>query len=615
MERDTKNTSKPLEELFNSFRNGIFAAKSEKPRQFLDEIGLNHQYLEVGFNSGQFHHRKSDEFKAPFIELGMLIPSDAPVREPNMKGYSSFGDYGLIFPLKDKDGNIVNFYAHRIKLNPPRGEYLNDNGVYPSYPSSRTKRLFVTENVVDGATLMQSGAMENRDGVLALFDGKFSDEVVEAITEIEELEQIIFISSQPQKDLIEKLKQTTSVEIKELQLPDGDSLNEIWQKYDTDTIIKLIDEVESTQGDETKFNKLSDREFFFEGAEVTYHMYGVIPQNPTYLEMDFVIESYWDTYKGRLDLYNEKETNAKLYNWTDDKDLNCPQMILELEQIKKELEKVRRKQNKEKAPRDFSTKQNTKAKQILFSKDLFEELDKLIGEAGIIGQEKSRVLLFLIASSYKFKYNLHAVVHAGDKMAASDYILKIAELIPEQEQYLIDLTASRTFRYYGNSTIDNKLMVIPDYSGITKSKAIGDLKRLQAKGSIINDAPIKGPDGFLYTVRQRVNGHCSSIGACGTTKKHFQDEPRTVLVQLDESEKQMEKLMEYDTMLMTGEVNDKKMEHTKELLQYIIKNIHPLEVINPFAKALMLPVGVRNARMLTQQLQQFTAIVTLFNQH
>ena len=80
-----------LKNLHQSFITGINNFKATAPREFLEKIGLGFQKLHLGFNSGQFHHRKDDAFKAPFIELGVLTKSDAPVREPGMIGYSTFG--------------------------------------------------------------------------------------------------------------------------------------------------------------------------------------------------------------------------------------------------------------------------------------------------------------------------------------------------------------------------------------------------------------------------------------------------------------------------------------------------------------------------------------------
>lgn len=615
MENVSPDKGETLKSLYQSFIIGINNGKATAPKELLNSLGLDYQKLHLGFNSGQFHHRKDDAFKIPYIELGILTKSDAPVREKGMTAYTVFGDYGIIFPLKDKNGNITNFYAHRIKLQVPKGEYLNDEGIYPSFPSKRTTRLFLTENIIDSATLIQSDLLENRDSVIALKDGQLTEDIQQAIRELTELEQILVLSTKENKVLVKELGKLSVATIQTVLIPESSSLNDFWLTYSSNGIEQLLDEVKPQYL--TGFQQVSETEFFFLGKEVSYHIYGTISQNPTLLEMDFVIESLngGKVLKKRLDLINENQTNEKLYFWTENTDLNCPQMMLELDEIKTELEKTRRNQVKGKTEKGFSNKLDKEAKQLLLSENLFKSLNELIGKAGIVGNEKSRLLLYLIASSYKFKYNLHAVVGATDMTLGTEFISQIAELLPETEQYLIDLTTSRSFRYYGNSAINNKLVVIPDYSGVTSSRAINDLKRLQSKGNIVNDAPIKGTDGFLSTVKQTVLGHCSSIGACQNVKRHFEGEPRTVMVAMDESHEQIQRLMEQDCLQIAGQLNDNEQQKAKELLQYIIRNVHSLEVINPHAEALMLPTSIKNARILTMQLNCFVSLITLFNQH
>ncbi|OJX39605.1 MAG: hypothetical protein BGO87_11745 [Flavobacteriia bacterium 40-80] len=615
MDKISPDKGETLKSLFQTFVTGINNIKATAPRHFLDSIGLDFQKLHLGFNSGQFHHRKDNSFKAPFIELGILTKSDAPVRDNSMTAYTVFGDYSIIFPLKDKNGNITNFYAHRFKIQTPKGEYLNNEGIYPCFPSKRTTRLFLTENVIDSATLIQAEVLENRDAVIALRNGELTDDIKKAIEQLAELTQILVIGKEVCEVLIEQLKSLTTAQIVYAVSP-LDSLNEFWLNHGTEGLLMFLEEIEPS-ANSTGFQMISDQEFFFKGQEVSYHIRGVISQNTTLLELDFEIEvdRSGDVLRDKFDLLKELETKKKIYFWTENNSLNSSQIILELKEIKAELDKVRREQGKPDKQRGFSTKQDKLAKQLLMSKDLFGQLNELIGKAGIVGEEKSRLLLYLISSSYKFKYNLHAVIHSEDMTTGSELATKIAGLIPETEQYYIDITSSRTFRYYGNSKINNKLILIPDYSGVTSSKAINDLKCLQAKGQIISDAPTKGDNGEVVTNRTEVNGHSSSIGACKNSKKYFEGQPRTVLVSMDNSSEQMQRLMEYDCLSMSGQIDEKAEEQAKELLQYIIRNIHPLEVINPHASALMLPLNVTNARMLTLQLNCFVSLVALFRQH
>ncbi len=619
IEKTSPEKGELLKGLFQTFVNGMNSGKTVGPREFLDSIGLDHQLLHLGFNSGQFHHRRDEAFKAPYIELGVLTKSDAPVNASDLSAYTIFGSHAIIFPLKDESDAITNLCAYRLRSPKPKDEYLNDEGVYPDFPSKRTTRLFLCGTAIDAASLIQSKAMENRDAVIALREGELTEDIRKAIRSLPELDQVIVIAKSAKENLLQELQQISAAQVTVSVMPDGDSLNDMWLKYGTDGILQFIDEVKTEGNDSASFFQVSDREFFYKGEEVSYHIHGVVSQNATLMEFDFEIEndSDGDVLNERIDLLDSAQTSETLYFWTENKHLNCNKMFLELEEIKKQLETVRREQGKLRRSdkRGFSVKADKLAKHLLRSEDLFTELDALIEQAGVIGENKSRLLLYLIASSYRFRYNLHAVIHSSDINSGSELALKIAELIPENDRYFIDLTSSRSFRYYGNSAIDNKFLVIPDYSGVTSNNSISDLKRLQSRGNIVNDAPVKGADGFLNTVKQEVRGHTSSLGACTNTKRFFEGEPRTVLVGMDNSAEQMQRLMNYDCMLMSGDVNEKKIEEAREVLRYVIRNLAPLHVVNPHSGALMLPSNVRNARMLSMQLHQFVSLITLFSQH
>jgi hypothetical protein len=187
-----KNT---LETLFQSFETGIRSSKAVNPKEYLKSVGLDYAELRIGFNSGQFHHRETQEFKDDFEALGMLKKSDAGVRQQDLTAYTAFGRYGLIFPLLDKENRIVNYFAVRFKLETPKEEYLNSEGIYPAYPSPLTKRLYLTSTVIDCASLMQSKALENRDAVMAMHNGELLLQHIEAVKSLYELEEIIIIKN------------------------------------------------------------------------------------------------------------------------------------------------------------------------------------------------------------------------------------------------------------------------------------------------------------------------------------------------------------------------------------------------------------------------------------
>lgn len=185
---------KDLDKLFTSFETGIRNVKAQKPKDYLESIGLDYNTLRIGFNSGQFHHRASQEVKDHYQQLGLLTKSDAAVREKDMTAYTVFGKYGIIFPLVNQDNHIVNYYAIRFAMATPQREYLNCEGVYPSYPHPSTKRLFLTPTLTDAASLLQSKVLDQREAVLALYDGELLPQHIEAIESLSNLEEIIVLN-------------------------------------------------------------------------------------------------------------------------------------------------------------------------------------------------------------------------------------------------------------------------------------------------------------------------------------------------------------------------------------------------------------------------------------
>jgi DNA primase len=59
----------------------------------------------------------------------------------------------IIFPLKDKSNNVVSLYGRSLN----KGHYYTSNrkGLFPKYPSAETRKLILTESIIDATTLLQ----------------------------------------------------------------------------------------------------------------------------------------------------------------------------------------------------------------------------------------------------------------------------------------------------------------------------------------------------------------------------------------------------------------------------------------------------------------------------
>ncbi len=146
-------------ETFEKLRQNI--NRSNRAKKYLKERGLS-LGLEVGYNSGTV-----------FSKLKSCI----------------------VFPLKDEAGNIVSLYGRSVTGDPERRHfYLTDRqGLYPNYPSPETKKLILTESIIDAATLLTISQIAQDYTVLALFGTMgLTTEHRNAINQLTQLEEIIF---------------------------------------------------------------------------------------------------------------------------------------------------------------------------------------------------------------------------------------------------------------------------------------------------------------------------------------------------------------------------------------------------------------------------------------
>lgn len=176
----------------NYASNGLRIGKSTLARQWLKDRKLSIENTMACFNSGQLHHRKEKEFKEALERIGFMKVSPHASNCESIP-YTVFGTFSIMFPLRNEKNEIVNFYSVGIKKE--KTAYLNLEGLYPSYPNELTKKLFVVDNVMDAATILEAKTLDNREAVIALQDGVFLDQHVKAIKSLKHLSEVIQIKT------------------------------------------------------------------------------------------------------------------------------------------------------------------------------------------------------------------------------------------------------------------------------------------------------------------------------------------------------------------------------------------------------------------------------------
>jgi DNA primase catalytic core len=269
--------TKIIEKIFSYFHSSIKKGSAKKAMEYLELRGLDYTKLVVGYNAAQFHHRGriSPEDMKLCEQAGLLIPSkNGSVANFS---YTPWAKDCIIFPLKDKTGNIVSLYGrsivskdamHGVSTSKPTDTmgkhfYLKSRrGLYPCYPvrpgsDSGAPRLILTEAIIDAATLLQLPEVGKQYQVLSLYGTNgFTHEHKEAIQHwcsggIGNKEVIIFFDGdKPGREAIlrtanEVYNIDTKLRITAVETPDEEDINSLYLNYDEEAILQLLQERQS----------------------------------------------------------------------------------------------------------------------------------------------------------------------------------------------------------------------------------------------------------------------------------------------------------------------------------------------------------------------------------
>ena len=525
-----------LEKMFSSFKNGLNSSNPAK--DYCKKRNLDYTKLEIGFNSGQFHHgeRKSEELINNCLAIGLLLDRNLK----NDKSYSVFGKYGIVFPLKNKENQIVSLYFRSVldKDNAKHFYLKNRTGTYPNYPKPETKKLVLTESIIDAASLLQIDEITNNYSVLACYGTNgLNEEIQKAILELEELEEIIFCfdNDDAGKEAVKKYsEQFKNYKISTIELPNKD-INETLQLHENEIFIELLN---------------NRNPILFSDEEMNFSIEEKISKKP--IEEPKKLPS----------------SNSKL-----------PTII------------------------DF-----------LKQKNLLLNLNNQIGKSGIVGEENSRLLLFLIIISYMNKSPIHGIVQGSSGSGKTHIIGSIADLMPGEDVLRFTRITESSLYNWGEFDLFRKIIIIEDLDGL-KEEALYALRELISNQFLSSSVSMKDKKGNNKSTRKEVKGQFSSLSATTKGETYEDNMSRSFLIAVDESKEQTQRIITHQNKRNAGEIDPKEKQIAVNFIQQIVRSLKYYEVINPFATKLQLPEKVHKIRRLNEMYQAVIKQVTFLNQY
>jgi len=319
-----------------------------------------------------------------------------------------------------------------------------------------------------------------------------------------------------------------------------------------------------------------------------------------------------------LDLYNDTQVEKLTRKTADRLEVGISAVSKALAELTTALENYRltlieqKKKECGRATKILSEEERTAAETFLQSKNLIDETQKLIGKSGVVGEEKNRLLLYLVFTSRKMQRPLHAISFGSSGTGKSHLQEKVGELMPEEEKIEITSLTENAFYYFGQQELRHKLILIEDLDGA--ENVLYPLRELQSKRSITKTLTIKNAQGNTKTETLKVEGPVSVAG-CTTKESVYEDNAnRSFLLYLDESKEQDERVMEYQRNLSAGVIDMQAEQQAKTLLKNCQRILQPVTVKNPYAQLLKLPEGVFKPRRTNAHYLQFIEAITFYHQ-
>ena len=320
-----------------------------------------------------------------------------------------------------------------------------------------------------------------------------------------------------------------------------------------------------------------------------------------------------------IDLYNDNQVEKFTRKIAERLEIGTSVARKTLQELTHELENYRflllDEYEKQHQPyfKELSATELRAAEAFLKKDNLLKRTNKLIGEAGVIGEENNRQTMFLIFTSRKTNNPLHCISLGSSGTGKTHLQTKVSELMPEEDKVEITVLSANAFYYFNRTELQHKLILIEDLDGA--ESVLYPLRELQSKKRITKTVVHKDTKGNTKTIHLTVEGPVS-VGGCTTQEHIYEDNSnRSFLLYIDESEAQDQKIMDYQRLISAGKVNADQEYKAKELLKNVQRILKPIKVINPFAEYLELPKSVFKPRRTNSHYLQFIEAITFYKQY
>ncbi|MBC7410115.1 MAG: hypothetical protein H7339_17155 [Arcicella sp.] len=418
---------------------------------------------------------------------------------------------------------------------------------------------------------------------------------------------------------IKQLKPEATITL--LSLPDGDSMNTMWLNYGTHGVTEFLNERPKPEPEERGLIIHSPQKISYNSKGLTYIIVGQLSMDlgNFRVALNIVVDETQRKHRIKVDLSDFVSVEDRCKELSEKHGLDSHQLEADFNRIADLLELYKESLFEDEMTDLYSEKELTprameKAVEFLQNPRLMKNIDSLLEKTGIIGEEDNRNVLFVVTSGYKMPYPLHCMVQGTSGGGKSHLINAIAECMPQED--LLDMTriTSKSLYHYRDKELVNKLVVIQDFDGLDDEAQFA-FREIQTHKKLSSSTAIKDALGNTRGKIKTVHAHFASLVATTRAELYLDNMSRSVMLGIDESEAQTLRIIKRQNQKKAGLSNRDEEQEAKQLIRNCMRVLKSLQVVNPFADKLMLPLEAKMLRRLNEQFQDFVCQITLLHQY
>lgn len=645
-----------LNKMFTYFKNAVY---NSKPAQdYITGRKLDFTKLDIGYNSGQFHHgaRKDETLINQCLQLGLLndINIKARTGEP---AYNVFGKCCIVFALRNKQNQVTGLYFRSTINNKEQKHfYLKErSGLYPGYPKPETKRLILTEAIIDTASLLQIPEITTNYEILSCFGTNgLTEEHKAAIKELKQLKEIILFydgdkagkeAIKHHSEILHQLR--PGVKLSYIETPENEDINSLWQGHEPELFTHLLksrielflsteikkQEPKTKNQDENPISTLAHQQIstldttnpeqiIYESETLKVTIWGGIEkENLSRLKVSLHIKNKTDNYKSFRDdvnLYSHGSMQKLVQNIAETLELSTSLVIKTLTDLTEKLEEYRLQERTEHVkalqPKLYEMSETEKAEASAFLKDknLIQNTLNGIEKGGLVGEQQNGLLLFLLYLSRFFDEPLHAIIFGKSGSGKTYLQTKVSECLPEESVRTITSLTENTLYYSAKDFWKHKVLLIEDLEGVYN--AFLPLREFMSKQSITKLTTDKDAKGNNVQKILTVEGPICVSGATTMESIYEDNANRSYLLHVDESPNHLAEVLNFQRQQQAGLINETAQNGARLVLKNSQRLLKPVKVINRYATELVIPDCVFKKLRTNMHYLRLIEIITFYHQ-